>query len=612
MSDSKVNKVSVYDPRVVQKKATYGIQKGALSITNSKFSAISKTRNSLNWNVNVPSLNVYVDKKIAWTTDVVLKLDVERTDLTGKVWLNINPDGGGAFQASSFAGKPVAAYGTDWAFNAFPAHQMVQSMSATINDCVITSSTGSTLMELLRLYKADPNRKFNNMTCPSYLSGYAFVADADNAINNPLGSYNDQVGQEGKNGAYAQWDYCDADGNTVAEPSLQPNGDPTDAATLVQTSYQDIYVRLRTTENIMLSPFNFTHETNNECGLFGVNNIQLSMNLKGADRCILYKPSASDDGNNISTMTCSFNSDSPFKNADLNILFLSPPLDITLPKVSITPYMEYPRYITNFQVSGAPDAERGLTITSNTITLPQIPDYLICYVKKASYPSSQNDYYFPITKASIVFDNMAGILSTLTKEQLYQMSFSNGLQLDYNTYSGVAGVSGGVNARTTGGFLIAKMGRDIPLQTGSAPGCGGNYSLSLQLSAFAPFANSEVYPLDLQLVVVAANSGYFATSAGSSSIHKSILNESMVMSAPTSALDTNDELERVVGAGFFDGLSSMASKAGNALKSVAKNPAVQKAAANMAMKAITGKGSMNEAAVSGGKRSKVKLSKLLH
>ena len=609
MSDSKVNKVSVYDPRVVQKKATYGVQKGALSITNSKFSAISKTRNSLNWNVNVPSLNVYVDKKIAWTTEVDLKITVNRDDLKDKLWLN-EEEKDGVYTASSFTDVPVASYGTDWVFNAFPAHQMVQSMSATINDCVITSSTGSTFMELLRLYKADPNRKFNNMTCPSYLSGYAFIDNGVGSINSSMSTFNEQVGQEAKNGAYAQYNYLNDQGNIIEAPTLQPDGDPTDVKTLVKTVYT-FTVRLKTTENIMLSPFNFTHETNNECGLFGVNNIQLSMNLRGADRCILYSPSF-DSQNGASTMTCEFKNDSPFRSADLNMLFLSPPLDITLPKVSITPYMEYPRYITNFQVSGSAEAEAGLAITSNTITLPQIPDYLICYVKKTSYKSSENDYYFPITKASIVFDNMAGILSTLTKEQLYQMSFSNGLQLDYNTYSGVAGVSNGINTRTIGGFLIAKMGRDIPLQTGSAPGCGGNYSLSLQLGVAAPFANSEDYPLDLQLVVVAANSGYFATSAGSSSIHKSILNESMVMSAPTSALDTNDELERVVGAGFFDGLSSMASKAGNALKSVAKNPAVQKAAANMAMKAITGKGSMNEAAVSGGKRSKVKLSKLLH
>ena len=49
-----VKKVAVYDSRIVQKGMKYAVNKGALSISTNSFSAISKTRNSQNYNIQVP------------------------------------------------------------------------------------------------------------------------------------------------------------------------------------------------------------------------------------------------------------------------------------------------------------------------------------------------------------------------------------------------------------------------------------------------------------------------------------------------------------------------------------------------------------------------------
>ena len=636
--DSKVLKMSYFDPRVVQKPAVYGIQKGSLSITSSKSSAVSKTNNSISWNIQIPSLNVFVDKKIKWSSEVRLKLTVNQQRYTE----------GKGNDTKSYKAYPVdnkqpdrtkaekpAIYGRDWAFNAFPLHQCVNSMSATINDAVVSQNTESVLTELLMLREADPNFKYNH-TSPCYLSKYGYYTEGFGAHNNSVAGFFDQVENKPKNGAYWDWNYCDADGNDIKDATagsadfLETKDDAGDLL-YVYNPITVLYVKLRSTEPLMMSPFLYDSDNKNSCGLFGINNIQVQMNLKNATNMVQYIGTQTPPINNTdipkSTMTCEFASNQPFSKADLHTQFLTPPLDMTLPKVSITPYVEYPRFATNFTVSG----EDTLQVRTNTITLPQVPDYLLVYTKFNDRTTEQNDQHLPITKVSIVFDNYSGILSTLTKEELYQISYENGLKLDWNTYMGLANAPYTIgpsanqgnltpdqfnelpSISTIGGFLVLKMGKDIPLATGIAAGVNGNFTLSLdcELTNLTKQGNSEAK--SSRLIVCAVNSGFFVSSGGSSSIHKAILNESEVMNAKVGDLDTNAELDRVSGGGFFSNLGSMASKVGNAVKSVASNPRVQKAAANMALKAM-GAGNMNEAAVSGGRKGKktlVKLSKLL-
>ena len=192
MTDNKVQKLAYFDSRVVQKPAVYGIQKGSLSITSNKTSAVSKTSNSLSWNVQIPSLNVFVDKKVRWKSEVVLQLNVTRND-----WANngapakafpTKADGQGGQVPAPENAIYALQYAKDWAFNCFPLHQCVNSMSASINDSVVTQNISETLTELLMLKEADPNFKFNH-TCPSYLSKYRFYSEGYGAHNNSVSGF---------------------------------------------------------------------------------------------------------------------------------------------------------------------------------------------------------------------------------------------------------------------------------------------------------------------------------------------------------------------------------------------------------------------------------------
>jgi hypothetical protein len=252
-----------------------------------------------------------------------------------------------------------------------------------------------------------------------------------------------------------------------------------------------------------------------------------------------------------------------FQNAQVNICFLTPSLDLPLPQKSVVPFSEFPRYITTGQSAlSAPTAQ----IQSQTIVLPQISDMLLIYCKPSTYSDvgalartpNTGDYYFPITQISLNFDNFAGLMSSMTAEQLYQMSAHNGLEMDWNEWYGKARAnSTGALVQTVGGFLVIRPGVDFGLQSGQAPSIIGNYTLQFQVTIQNWF-NSTAVPV---LYVIAVNSGFFETLAGSSRIIKGVLSEADVISAEPVLEMSRDGLKRMVGNGFFNNIGSFLSKA---------------------------------------------------
>jgi hypothetical protein len=101
------------------------------------------------------------------------------------------------------------------------------------------------------------------------------------------------------------------------------------------------------------------------------------------------------------------------------------------------------------------------------------------------------------------------------------------------------------------------MGQDVTLQSGQAPGLVGNFTLQFT----ATVENPTPYSLIPVLYVIAVNTGFFETLAGSSRIVKGVLSEADIISAEPIPEMTHDGLARVVGSGFFDKIGSFISKA---------------------------------------------------
>jgi hypothetical protein len=628
-----IQKEAVFDDRIVQSRPRYAVEKGALSLTNAPFNAIASTASQMTFNIYVPSENVFVDRALRWSATANLSFTATVPTTTAYA----------TSTATALTSGPYASPGVDFSSCPFPLNYACQTMTATINDTTSVINSQDVLMEVMRMTNYKKN--LLQRTCPTMMDKYQanyLGAPPSAGINNPMNGFQEAMNvDEVPNGCWPGLYFTDSVGNRlvgngfymVPAGSVPPN--PTATPPVVGTGQQiwyvngvpvvsqqtpvpaggaapllapTLYVALTSTELLTLSPFVFANDQEHDTGLFGINNIQLIMNFKsGVPLTRLLKTlwASGTTGGSASTSAVLSNigfnslaSGGVWTNPVMNVQFLTPSLDVPLPPKSVVPYMEFPRYITQSQNGqlGAFGTSTALgQLQSQTITLPQIPDLLLIYVKAtqvAGNPDPQDpsygDGYIPVASVysptpvknplSINFDNFSGLLSSHTTEELYQMSVENGLHMDFPTWSGLArssantagnGTTLGSNSAypakiagglvpTVGGFLVLKPSKDITLQSGQAPSLVGNFTLQFNLQVY----NTYPFPVQPTLYVITANSGFFESIRGSSRIIKGVLSEQDIISAPVASAQTHEGLRRLVGGRFsFSSLANVFHKA---------------------------------------------------
>lgn len=603
---TEVTKYSVYDPRVIQTKPKYAVEKGALSLTNVSFNAQTANSSAQQFNVIVPSENVFIDRAVEWISGGVVQIPVTLTFGSNS-----------SAAQTQVAGVPLMTY-NDVALAAFPSHQTVAQMTATINDATVTVNTQDVLNQVLRLQDFEKHRK--QRTCPTMLDKFAYQIPVNTAgtagpiiTNSPQGGYGQAHGTDDlPNGAWSQFWFCDSSGvplpvgnnGTGTTPYALPltTSASVGTASITQSVTQNVYIRWQSSEHLLLPPFIFGDAHELSTGLFGVQNFQVQMNLlPNPSRAIRFSSDLA--GQSLGTATATYGtpqwatlgtSYSPNVNQpSLSVQFLTPALDVPLPPKSIVPYMEFPRYITTglpavpSTLAAVPTSSKGVVagavqISTNTITLPNIPDLIMIYMKpttpgasvftSAAYTTRGNvsgpttwdstigDFTLPIQGFSLNFDNFSGLLANHTQYQLYKMSVNNGLDMDFPTWSGetrqsqtwaVDSALGTANAvgspylPLAGGPLVLRPGRDFALQAGQAPGLVGNFTFQATVTVGCQFVGG-IAASGVSLYVVPISSGFFETIKGSSRIIKGVLTEQDILSAAPHAPEPS--LDRPVGA----------------------------------------------------------------
>jgi len=608
---SDISKLAVFDSRIVQSRPAFAVSKGALSVTNSPFNAISATSSQQTYQIWVPSENVFVDRHLLWTSSVYMTSNV-------------------AIPAATVAAQPgtsVAAPGVDFALAPLPLNQLVSTMSATINDTTSTVNSSDVLAQLLRMTDLEDNRMVR--TCPTYLDTTANYNDCYGTQANPLAGYENATrADKVPNGAFTGLVFTDNAGTplSVTADTYNAAGNSTPAFTgaaysakngvpvlpqiwAVGTAYVagqlvtslgisylcntavtggnapatnvnftavangtyatgvPIYFKWTSTEPVCLAPFVFSDEHEWSTGLFGINSIQLLMNLQSSPARAVR--STTRNGRTLSA--AAFNTGvaaGVFQGAQINAVFLTPSLDVPLPPKSVVPYMEYPRFISQ-SVSCAALSETQ--ITSQTITLPQIPDLLIVYAKPTAYGAQDADWFLPLSSVqtggtraplSVNFDNFSGLLSAFSTEELFNCSVKNGLKMDWETWCGVArsassNSQSGARIQTVGGPLVLMPSQDISLQAGQAPSLVGNFTLQLNMTVYNPTAAA----VNASLYIITVNSGFFESIRGSSRIIKGVLSEQDIIDAPRAGMVARSELDRMVGGVSLKSLGNVLSKA---------------------------------------------------
>lgn len=535
MSSSDFKTVLVKDDRLANltDQITYGVVKGAQQVTVAEFPATSESPSSHVYNIVVPSLETIVDRRVNWTSTVTLKIST-----------------------TALADNTQAInYGLRDCLGPFPLHQLVQTMSATINNNTVSVNMRDILTPMLRMLDNRELARYNNSTPVAY-DTYMNYDDMKGANNNPFSGF-----------------------NIVSDPFLHPRGSYALDAVALNNTFANVlpvkangqnsvaYVKFTINEPLMLSPFIFAHPESNNQGIYGIQNMSFNMNIGDCKRVWRHF----DDGKTrIDTIVVE-----KFENSKLTFNFLTTHPSDQLSSRCVVPYYELPRYITSNlpaipawvgydpAVNVGKPAPSTANISSSTISLNQIPDKLIIYVRKKDQSWTDSDSFLAITKININWNNNTGVCSSFNQLDLWRCSVEAGSNQSFDEFRGYAYKPSGVAETTAGagsGDYIATCGSVLMLDVAHhlnlvedyyAPGSIGSFNLQFTVTV-------ENYGGDLtpELVLITMNSGSFATERGTSSTYTALLTKEDVLAASAGEAVSRSDMKRMVGGGFLDSLKS--------------------------------------------------------
>lgn len=542
-------KVLVKDDRLnVTDAVQYAVHKGGQNMTPAQFQAISQTPSSVTFNVQVPSEQTLIDRRVLWRSTVILKLTVTGTALN--------------------AGQNPLNIGVSDALSAFPLHQLATVMTATINNNSVSLNVRDVLPALLRFNDRRELQRYNGYTtvAPDLLADYK--AGIGSNLNS-LGSFSNAS----DNDLYQRGAFV-IDGistslvaGVLSSPLVAP-------VPLVDGVPQDIYVQFTSTEPLLISPFIFADPKSNNQAFYGIQNMNMVFNIGDASR--VWRSANYTNAQTASPLGSTFITAvtvQSFANTQLLFNFLTPHPSDLMPARNSVPYYELPRFLTT-GFAGIPGYVPSLSATTlapaqqllgtSSLQLNQIPDKLIIQVRNplGSTAWGQPDAFLLIRGISIQFNNQSGILSSATVQDLYRYSVENGSNQSFQEFSGYATVPDPVSGLgrkipTSGSLLILEFGKDIQLtEDYYSSGSLGNFSLQVNLQV----ANQFPYQIAPEIVLITMNSGLFVNERGTSSTYTGILTKQDVLEASAQEPMYQSSVKRMVGGGFLDSLKSVAGK----------------------------------------------------
>ena len=634
------SKVLVKDDRLdVVDNIKYAVIKGGQNVTAAQFQAISRSNNQLVFNIQVPSEQTLIDRRVLLQAD--FSIQVRST-----IWKYTT----GTTPTARVASPKGCGYGQFASLAPFPLHQMMTVASATINNNTVSVNIRDVLPAIQRLLEERELSSYNGYT-PSFTDPLYSYTDGVGSVNNPLA------------GQYTSADLDFNGRGSIALTNYTCVPDPADATLTLETFSFHI------SEPLMISPFIYSDPKCNGQAFYGIQNMNFVLNIGDLNRAfrglygcnglvdvnavtpgfdanaIYASPAGSMIGSAgagqslpaiVSVSPSTAFDGSMFQTARLLFMFLTPHPSDLMPARNIVPFYELPRYITSTPASSliAPLTSVGVSATntsantclqysttggticmSQTLQLNQIPDKLIVMVRKqlSSQKYGDSDSYLPIRGVSINFNNNSGILASATCEDLYRMSKDNGSTQNWQQWLGVAnnislsGVYSGaadtaikvsgtsalseadfsnINFRsvpTVGSLLVLEFGKDIQLvEDFFAPGSLGNFNIQIQLRCdnqmVLPVGSASAGNIPIELVMITMNSGVFVCERGTSSTYTGILTRADVLEASDQDAYTRSDVQRMVGGGFLDMIKSGVRKLAPIAKAVAPHvlPHVEK------------------------------------
>ena len=517
----------VLDSRIhdITDKIDVAVESSAAQSTYQNFKSVNNSNSSITFNVNVPSENIAVDRRVLMKTSIKFQVDITNV-----------PEGETAFQWTTTDG-----------LGQFPLNGLFQQVQATINNVSVSVPLSDVMGPLLRLCDQTEVSKMNSSLTASYIDqNVSELANITEFSSNPL------KGMKGVDydGVIQPRGTLYPDSITCTRTVTAGDGTTTSSENNVSTGATDTFeVRIQVTITepfLFLSPFSGLVKSKDEACFLGINNMNIVCNIN-QDLGALYKTSNLDY---TRTVSLGWSGGEAFLNPTLlmNFLTLQPEQYASINTRNVLPIQDTPRYISTDSQTLPPVYDGGdnaFTFTFPVIQLNQIPDTLLIFVRpnkntaqsvagviKPNYKYYCQSLYYEIVSASISFNNQSGILASCSAEQLFNISKMNGSKQSYsdftggnsNTGQGATSLNG--YSPSQGSILVLKPSYNFNLPSYLSAGSLGQFGLQITLQCKNK-SNQQFTSSDM--VVIAVNSGLMVTQQGSSSLYSGLLTKNMVL-----------------------------------------------------------------------------------
>lgn len=588
-----IKPVLFVDPTIndITDQTNYLVKQSGSSVNYVEYSANTQSTSQITFNCQIPSENIILDREILIQSQLRFKIKVNIVGTgTTKVFWN---------------------YGETDFFGPFPLNNLIQVANAQINNVNISSNIQEILPAILKIVDKKQLLKYNSTTCALpdcsykyYSDGFTYSTGGPNnyAVTNISSNYGgygfDNSSLNGEVNTRASirvlgTSYCGTNVDGVTNPNINII---TDAA-----GGTDGYVYLDVvfTEPLFMSPFIFCKNENNCAGMLGINQLNISLTLdQSAKRCIRTgHDNFKEEGAN--TVGIGFTHEISLvsvSNSKLLVRQISTQPSQLVPSKNVVPYTNIERFNTVFSQLTRPSnyvptatnynsynfaIDTNFTTTdytSQTLSLSSIPDYFVVFVRKqfSDLRAKDSDSFLPISKCVVSFNNQSGLLSSMSREQLFKMSQKNGSNQSFYEFVGLSSENTRFASATSvvkqfgNGVLIATVGsvlvispEDLGLANYLAPGSVGQYNFQIKVSV-ENVTKENIIP---ELVVLTVNSGVLVNLAGTSQIYTGLLNKEIVLQTASeqakSAWSSTPD-QRLVGGGM--------SQIGSAMVSAMKKP----------------------------------------
>jgi hypothetical protein len=414
-----------------------------------------------------------------------------------------------------------------WGLRSWPLAQCMTALSLQINNQTFSTQPSLFIKGLQHAYIFQDDINSYLSTSPTLADCFQTYDQGLGRANNPLNSYGNASYWENPRGAFPY--------------------------TVVVNTPTAWTINFLITEPLLCSPLLISGKTRAN-GFGSLSQLTINIQLGSLLRAFSYNNIS---GNALSTLTATI-----IGTPQVLITQITPNVSEKIPEFLSIPFENVTPYPTQFN---APVSTNSIyTFSSiNTIQLNQVPRkvYIWSAQSDSFYSSSSapfgsylTDAFSELLSLSITFNNLTGILSSATEQDLYNMTVKNGVHLSWPQWQGTVG-SGTTVA--TGSILCLDFAENIGLPEDLAPGVSEKFNFQIVNAVFRNCSPNTITPT---MNVIFCYDGILTLNGTVAYSISPLLTTQDVLAAPTFERMAYKEIRDMYGGDFFSGVKRVFSK----------------------------------------------------